>query len=444
MPARPRMIPEYAVARRTIPPAMIDRADVVIGDWALVGPGGVVQQVLGSLPAIEAETRDGTPVSVFAQPNIGARATSADADVSAGGHATYRTRPVFGGRLATAWGKDRVPEYTSVPGEHIRVGLEAWLNMNHFVMAQSIRATARLDRPIVLDTVFLAQRQRYAQHGDEYCLTDETNLLIGPDSIFRYAESKLAEEHLMDAVGACGHLLGEGLAENASAYAIRSQRVPYYSLRKIEFYWEFSHPNPIRLVESLMVPMRSLGDQTLMHRALVRGEEVAVTQNSFSISCELSAGCKLVVYAKTNKRLRFEIRLDDDTISRMAGGIRTTRDRNQLLQIVQTLRIAATERFTQAMQGLDAFRIPPESHITPMQLCAQIGRLVPDDDLCQIILESLRVRASVSATLDSPIRTAIEALQIAKILRLRRKKKPVWVPTDPYVRAVAGLRAGNL
>lgn len=442
MPARPRLIPEYAVAQRTIPPALIDRAEVVIGDWALIGQGSDVQRVLESLPAITAETREGTEVPVFTRPRLGPRATSVEAFVSTGIHGTYRTRPAFGGKLATAWGRDRVP--ASLIGEHIRVGLEAGLNINHFIAAQSIPTRSRLDRPIVLREFALALRHRFARDGNEFCLTDDTNLLIGPDAIFRYAESKPAEDHLMDAVDACWQFVGGGLAENAAAYGIRSQPVPYYSLRKIEFYWEFSHPHPIQLVESLIVPMRSLGDETVMHRALVRGEEVAVRQNSMSVSCELSAGCKLIVYAKTNTRLRFEVRLDDETISRMSGGSRTTRDRGELRRMVQTLRIAATTRFTQAMQDLDAFRTRQALQQASTRLRAEFGRLIVDDDVAQVIIDALRMRGSVVATLSSPIRQAIETLCDAGILQRRRTRKPVFIPTGPFIQAVLGLREGDL
>lgn len=442
MPARSKMIPEYSVAQRIIPPAMIDRAEVVIGDWALIGQGNNVQRVLESLPGIIAQTRDGTEISVFRLPRVGQRATSVEAFVSTGQHGTYRTRPTFGGKLATAWGRDRVPDYLT--GEHIRVGLEAGLNINHFIVAQSIPTRSRLDRPIVLREFALALNHRFARHGNEYCLTDDTNLLIGPDAIFRYSLSKPAEDHLMDAVDACRQFVGGELSENAAAYEVRCQPVPYYSLRKIEFYWEFSIPNPIQLVESLIVPMRSLGDETVMHRALVRGEEVAVRQNSISVSCELSAGCKLIVYAKTNQRVRFELRLYDETISRMSGGTRTTRDRRELRMMVRNLRMNATARFEQAMQDLDAYRTRRASGEAALRLRAEIGTLVADGDFMESILDALRIRGSVVATLDSPIRQAISTLCDAGVLQRRRARMPVFIPTDQYIQAVLGLRDDNM
>ena len=439
MPSRSRLIPDYVVAHRTIPPAMIDRAEVVIGDWALIGQGTDVTRMLAALPSIMADTRDGVAVPVFRRPRVGQRATSVEAVVSTGTHGTYRTRPAFGGKLATAWGRDRVP--TSLTGEHIRVGLDAGLNLNHFIVAQSIPTRSRLDRPIFLRDFALAVTHRFARYGDEFCLTDDTNLLIGPHAIFRYAVSKAAEDHLMDAVNACQRLVGDGLADNARAYGIRCQAIPYYSLRKIEFYWEFAHPRPIPLVDSLIVPMRSLGDETLMHRALVQGEEVAVMQNSMSVSTELSAGCKLVVYAKTNMRVRFEIRLDADSIASIIDGRRTTGDRNELRRMVQTLRVEASNRFANALQNLDAFQSRQASSRAATRLRAEIARLVPDSGLAQVIIDSLAMRASVVATLHSPIRQAIRPLTDAGILERRRTRAPIFVPTAAYVDAVLGLRA---
>jgi hypothetical protein len=63
--------------------------------------------------------------------------------------------------------------------------------------------------------------------------------------------------------------------------------------------------------------MGQLGSQSRRHRALVQGESLRVRQDSLCVSAELSAGCDLIVYAKTNERIRFEVRRDRDAIAAM-------------------------------------------------------------------------------------------------------------------------------
>ena len=185
--------------------------------------------------------------------------------------------------------------------------------------------------------------------------------------------------------------------------------------------------------------------QSRRHRALVRGESLRVKQDSLSISAELSAGCDLIVYAKTNERIRFEVRLDRDVIAAMLrrgqdDASRTACNHDDLRQMITTLREAATERFQTALAMLDRQRVPPASDLTALRLCAEVGHILQDDALAHTVLETLRMRRSLASPLHSTMRGAAKRLIAAKILRRSGKRSPVFVPTDRYVRAVEELR----
>lgn len=445
MPVRDRLIPPYVSPNRGLPPAMIDHAEVVIGDWPVCGSAIQVVQFIRAIPEITAFTNRRGEVPTFTSPRHSPDGRWIEAELSRGrpGNVTYQTRPIVGGTLNVAKGAGRVPRTT--PDEYIRLGLNAHLNMNHFLRAQEVRRRSRLDRPRLVSPLATAIEGAHAAYAAEFCLTDDMNVLIGPDRHYRYALSKPAEDHFMDYLRLTETFLTTGLRETASSYGVSVDHAPYYSLRKIEFVWEFTHPNPIRFVENLDVPMRALGPQCRRHRALVRGERFGVLQDSLSISAELSAGCNLIVYAKTNERIRFEVRLDSDAIGTMLrkgrrDASRTTHRRDDLHQMIATLREAATERMQSALAMLDRQRVPPAGDVTAMQLCAEVGHILQDDGCAHALLEVLRMRGSLASAPHSTLKGAVDRLQAAGILRRSAARSRVFVPTSRYVRAVSELR----
>jgi hypothetical protein len=424
---------------------MIDHAEVVIGDWPVRGTGAQVLRFEDAIKEVCAVTNNGIVVPVFGATKRSNDARWIEAHLSTGqrGNIAYQTRPIVGGKLNNATGSGRVPRQT--PGEHVRLGLDAHLNINHFLMAQNVRWTSRLDRQRLISPLATAIEGAPASSGTEYCLTDDMNLLIGPDPLYRYALSKPAEDHFMDTLHLIETFITSELLETADSYGVSVGHAPYYSLRKIEFVWEFAHPNPIRFVEGLDVPMRALGPESRRHRALVRGESLRVKQDSLSISAELSAGCDLVVYAKTNERIRFEVRFDRDAIGatlRKGRGDakRKTRNHEDLRQMLATLREAATERMQTALAILDRQQVSPASDVTALRLCAEVGRILQDDALAHAVLETLRMRRSLASPLNSTMRGAADRLIAANVLRRSAPRSPVFIPTDRYVRAVEELR----
>ena len=241
---------------------MIDHAEIAFGDWAIRGPATEVVRFVAALPEIAALTKGRREVKVFTAPSGPPDARWVNAELSKGkrGNIAYQTLPLVGGTLITAQGRERVPRHT--PGEHVRFGIDGHLNVNRFLMAQKVRWTSRLDRQRFKLPLATAIEGKPAASGTEFCLTDDMNLIIGPDPVYRKALSKPAEDHFMDCLRLMETFMTTELQDTANSYGVTVVHLPYYSLRKIEFVWEFAHPNPIRFVEGLDVPMRALGPQS--------------------------------------------------------------------------------------------------------------------------------------------------------------------------------------
>ena len=442
-----KLRPKLYSKNRVIPPAMIDRIELVIGDWAIDGRGTAVAQFEDKLGGVEAMTRDGELVRIFRSPKRSKDGKVFNADIATGHKKGVNSplRTITSGEFKSAFGTHRVPRGSK---EHIRLGLEIGLNMNHYLAAQSFKRLYRPRHPIIHKPNVIVASDSVLSYDSEFCLTDDRNWLLGKPALIDYVLSKLAEDHLMDCIDSIETTLeSEMLSIARYCENIRLAHDPYYSLRKVEFCWEFSHPNPIRFVEGLDISLREQGLEWTRGGTPIRKQIFQIKQNSPCVRVELAGGCELAVYAKTNKRVRFEVRLKQDAIASIldktddeAG--RTTRTKVGLHKMVATLRNAATKRLETALAMLNRQRVPPLTDITSLQLCALVGRLLDDDDLAHTVLEELRLSGRIAGKHGSIMGDAAKTLADPKIGILARlaRHSPVFVPCDRYLSAVQGLR----
>jgi hypothetical protein len=440
MLSRDKLLPEFSSWRKNMPPALVDRARIVIGDWPIIGSADTVSKTIDSLRGIYAVTKHGEVVPLFGSVKHHRGATLVDVKVSDGpsGNVVYPVRPVFRGNLRHAFGPARLGAI--LRGEYVRLGLEADLNIPRFISAQDIPLRFGVRGSPRVTHCATAIAEHYAQHGDEYCLTSDTNVLLGDNSLYRYALSKSAESHLLDYVQMIQNFLGRELLDASRSYGDRVKHLPYYSVRSIEFVWEFSHSEPTRLVEALELAMRTLGESTPRHRALVRGEEVGTVQDSFCISTELSSGCSLTLYAKTNKRVRFEIRMNSYCVGRTLSSGQTCNSIEELRVKLAVLRVWATNCFRSALGDLDRYTLPPSSGLSCIRFCSEVGRLADNAQLAHTVLETLRIRGSLSSPRGSPMRELADLLTKAGMLRRRVKRSSIFVPEEQWLGAVKALQ----
>lgn len=86
------------------------------------------------------------------------------------------------------------------------------------------------------------------------------------------------------------------------------------SLQRVETYWEFKHDAPLQLVNSLEAELRAYCSSEVVTRRFRGREErdgelrLGTEYNCRLLDAEVAPGIHLVIYAKTNRRVRFEVR----------------------------------------------------------------------------------------------------------------------------------------
>ena len=86
------------------------------------------------------------------------------------------------------------------------------------------------------------------------------------------------------------------------------------SLQRVETYWEFKHASPLQMVKQLEADLRAYCSSEVVRREF-RGREdkdgrlqLTREKNCILLDAEVAPGIHLVIYAKTNQRIRFEVR----------------------------------------------------------------------------------------------------------------------------------------
>jgi hypothetical protein len=137
------------------------------------------------------------------------------------------------------------------------------------------------------------------------------------------------------------------LQEAGSYFRNFQEQEKKYSLNACEVAWECVSENPIRQVEELVPYMRQYGRLGVEVNDYRVSEEEAEYSNSVVI--RLGNGNQLALYAKTNRRIRFEYRYRSDRGHKPAPLLRKTADNKAgLYSLVDEVKVIATEE----MNGL--------------------------------------------------------------------------------------------
>lgn len=207
------------------------------------------------------------------------------------------------------------------------------------------------------------QRQQASGRNEEISLDGNDNVLTGsrarafarPDAwpihLRRYLDA--VESELEREFRRAAHALGSGrlAPENYS-------RAPYYSLKKVETYFEFSTRNPTQMMRRLAPALETVGRQ-FQSRKFPNGYcEGDGDQDATRVLLTLGSGRMLRVYAKTTHRLRFEI-IHDTTkasVNRLFhenGSGHTTNHIAEIRRWIQVLAWDAATKLNQVLSMLE-------------------------------------------------------------------------------------------
>lgn len=207
------------------------------------------------------------------------------------------------------------------------------------------------------------------------------------------------------------------------------------SLQQVETYWEFWHPEPLRFVQTLQ-------REALQFCRQVRGQlfETATDGQSLSLSLSVRAGARLKIYAKTNRRVRFEV---EETLENSRRGFSSPAEVDALLSSLRTDAAAAVNGFLAFMHRQSAAHLSQAR--SPMALVCEIVQAVHGNyGQAQALLEALCIHGRLATTRNNTLRAAITRLVENRIFQPSSPRSRSYVPSPVWRHAAETLTQDRL
>lgn len=205
---------------------------------------------------------------------------------------------------------------------------------------------------------------------------------------------------------------------------------------------------PIELVRSLIPHLRAyrgLATETTHYRAPVEGREV----NSPSFTIRLGAHVALRLYAKTNRRIRFEIIHEKINHRELLGEPQTShrnrpvpmpRPWEQIFHCLAAIRTQAAAELNGVLQFLSQRTRVEPSNISGFSLLIKIVAAVEDAALATTIVSLLLDGAIAARNAGEELLRACRRLADAGVFA-HDNARCVYDVTAPYARALDNLRS---
>lgn len=216
-----------------------------------------------------------------------------------------------------------------------------------------------------------------------------------------------------------------------------------YNVQDVETYWEWTSPEPLKLVRDLRPLFIAYSDGLRTERnyvSIVSGVE----EDCLFIQAEISPGETLRIYAKTNRRIRFEVRhtfrgrrpFKFPRRDNGQGGVTRPAKhkfsaRSATLNFLGNLRDRATEVVNGLLNHLDVNHRFAPAGFAPYTALVNISTALRDyPEEAQNILSILISNGAVGGGGEARHKAAVQALKRAKILK--STGKGLYMPTSRY------------
>lgn len=408
--------PEFSVSR-----ASLDKVELRLLDFILTGENAP-NALSDLIRDAEFDHQDDAP-RIFRTWNPSRRIM---VDVASGDRNFTGFMPVFTGKLV---GTIPNPNRT-------QFSLSAKLSVTRAILAQ--RLMRRLDRPAIGRGPYTLLIERSPPcWQDEYPLVNATNVLIGPDLWYSYAMSRPASAHLIELVTEIERAIVVPLVDVAQRHQVQTDASGVYSLRGAEVYWEFETPSPVSTVDLLSGKLTGVVNRSRITAQAVVLPTSEIIQQSRSVQIELGRKMWLRVYAKTNKRVRFEVFFGRDAIT-AANRRRRLTDHAALAALTDDLVKLASQRMTELFQEMS----PPlfaTTQATSADLLRAIDASHPDRSVAALVLDGLRHFRRVVPDGNPDLLAALRTLKRRRVMRITRRQRSVYGLTAQYESALDGL-----
>lgn len=436
--ARERMIPPIHADTRVSPDtAMVDRFELEVGPWRAIGTRSAIATRLSMLTDHEVDSARGERVQFFKKAtfqDVRWKHTLEFRGVQRGKSAVT-LHPLASGRLV---GKMRLANGTGENAEMFcTLRLEATLNATRFLQAHEFARLRRYQRPQTNGVIPLAIAQRDDWWRNERPLEVSDNLIIGKWLRYHFALSRPVEVVVAEYVNAVVSNLTQAMVDRELLLEDpglnRSNNPPEYRLGDIEIYWEFDHDNPIAFVDVLTHYLSRTAQRMRITRRRLKEAVRQVSQQSQSATIYLTRKRELRVYAKTNRRVRFEVGFPDGYITARERSA-TFDNVRDLAEEVATLKREAADTLNGVLENLWEDGGPEEFDFTPEHLRNLIARAAGNPFDATTITEMLTRHGRVSLQKGDGLRSAVRWLATRRypVLTTLDTDRNTYVVTPPY------------
>ena len=283
----------------------------------------------------------------------------------------------------------------------------------------------------------------------EFSLDGKDNWIPNTGKFQTFASHLHWPRHLRSYV----HTVGENFTEELrrvcdNAQTVRMSHSEDFKLRKVETAFDFAATNPTELVRSL-APLLSAYRASNAEVSEFRPPRLARDENSLSVKVQIRNGVSLRVYAKTNRRVRFEI--IHDSINHRELLREPQQDHGQSVQRQRPWRdlpkclAALREKAADEMNELFAYfrkekRIIP-SHISPMSFLVSVASILCDREMTHTVVSLLSANGTIASRgASEELRSALLSLTKHGVLKYDSECRGYKV-CAPYRHALSMLRS---
>ena len=214
------------------------------------------------------------------------------------------------------------------------------------------------------------------------------------------------------------------------------------SLRYVETYWEFVTPDPLKTVSDCERLLRAYTENPTRKRFFKTMAEGRVVHNSRSFSVSVHTGVDLVIYAKTNRRVRVEVRHHLSECASVIGGSYVADSVQKLCRWLHLIQGDAAKIVNDVFDSMRKRNtLPPNSVSVGQFLFDMVGAVGNWEGAGSLLSMLLQNRKIVT---DAILKRHVHALRDAGIIiALPKNRRRCYIISERYMRALELLSEAN-
>ncbi len=449
MTQRERLVPKIGPRTRVSPDnAMIDRFELRVDGWQAEGTRPELATRFGNLSAWQVETASGDLSNIFQDAELSADRSRYYLIFRKSGRGPNRNvvHPLISGQVVVQILSAATSSLETV--SRCVFHIDGSWNLTRFLQAHEFPRKTKLHRPQAASVFPFVIEPKPDWWRWEMPLVADDNIIIGKGSRFAFALSQPVEEHLRTYVGGTLGLFVQQLIACDVLPAELPEDTPdniydprEYALGDIEFYWEFDHEAPIAFVDTLTHYLPRVAKRMRVTRKHLDQIGAEVSEQSQSATIYLTRKRQVKVYAKTNRRVRFEVTFPD--------GYRSKNHRRstfgtleELVTAVSRLKIEAADTLNDVLANLWNWVDPHNLDATPDQLRAAIVAAAEDPFVATAIIYNLAKHGRIALKKGDPLRPTVRRLaKLSRpVLRTLSTDRDIYVVERRFEYARRNLR----